>query len=82
MSHTLVSELTIDGSRLEVNVSIPCTAELLVGRDNPDGDINVSFKIIPIFFNIGINEKQSIQDAMHRTPNQYPSLIVNTGDSL
>merc|ERR1711953_144723 len=70
-----VSELTIEGSRLDVKVQIPCTAELLVGGNNPDGDIDVAFKLVPIFFNIGINEKQSIQDAMHRTPNQYPSLI-------
>ena len=69
--------MTIEGSRLDVKVQIPCTAELLVGSNNPDGDIDVAFKIVPIFFNIGINEKQSIQDAMHRTPNQYPSLIGN-----
>jgi hypothetical protein len=61
-----VSELTIEGNRLAPRVLIPCMPELLVGNDDSTKSENVAieFKIVPIFINIGINEKQSLTDAM------------------
>ena len=40
--------------------------ELLVGNDDStkSENVEIEFKIIPIFINIGINEKQSLTDAM------------------
>ena len=61
----LVSELTIEGNRLAPRVLIPCMPELLVGNDDSKSEnVEIEFKIVPIFINIGINEKQSLTDAM------------------
>ena len=71
----LVSELTIEGSRLAPVVQIPCMPELLVAQDTTPGSIEIEFKVIPVFFNIGINERQTIQDTMKRKQQSYISLI-------
>ena len=61
-----MSELTIEGNRLAPRVLIPCMPELFVGNDDStkSENVEIEFKIIPIFINIGINEKQSLTDAM------------------
>ena len=60
-----MSELTIEGNRLAPRVLIPCMPELLVGNDDSKSEnVEIEFKIVPIFINIGINEKQSLTDAM------------------
>ena len=60
-----MSELTIEGNRLAPRVLIPCMPELLVGSDDSKSEnVEIEFKIVPIFINIGINEKQSLTDAM------------------
>ena len=66
------SEIIIDGDRLNPRISIPVNRELI---DNGDDCGDVEIKIVPIFFNIGINEKQSMADAMTRKPNEKVSLI-------
>ena len=38
--------------------------ELLVGNSTTSENVEIEFKIVPIFINIGINEKQSLTDAM------------------
>ena len=66
-------EITVEGDRLSPHISIPVNPELIDdGQDCSD----ISFKIVPIFFNIGINEKQTMADkAMASNPNNGVPLI-------
>ena len=66
------TEITVDGDRLSPHIYIPINRELI---DDGQECSDLSFKLVPIFFNIGINEKQSMADAMTRNPNDKVSLI-------
>ena len=66
-------EITVEGDRLTPLIYIPISRDLL---DDGQHCSDLSFKIVPILFNIGINEKQSIADDMARNdPNYKVSLI-------
>lgn len=66
------NEITVEGDRLSPHIYIPINRDLI---DDGQECSDLSFKIVPIFFNIGINEKQSMADAMTRNPNDKVSLI-------
>ena len=67
------SEITVEGDRLSPNIYIPINRELI---DDGQECSDISFKIVPIFFNIGINEKQTMADkAMASNSNDNVSLI-------
>merc|ERR1712110_926690 len=74
-----ISELKMEGDRQSPRVFIPCPASLLQDLIivSPGDSSDVTFSLIPVMFNVGINEKQEIQDKLNRpTPlmnsiNQY-----------
>ena len=58
------SELKIEGDRQSPKVYIPCPAVIIDDLISIDSSIDkpeiVTFSLVPIFFNIGINEKQEL----------------------
>lgn len=58
------SELKIEGDRQSPRVYIPCPRSILQNtlmmEPTSDSTANVTFSLIPVMFNIGINEKQEI----------------------
>lgn len=73
-----VSELKIEGDRQSPRVYIPCPSallqdSLLVLTSNDDCS-DVTFSLVPIMFNVGINEKQEIQGWVLHTEELHTKL--------
>lgn len=58
----------ITGSRQALEVQLPVPEHSLPGNGN-----SISFKITPVFFNIGINEKASFAETLGQTKEQHRS---------
>uniref|UniRef100_A0A6P4EE07 Type I inositol 3,4-bisphosphate 4-phosphatase-like n=1 Tax=Drosophila rhopaloa TaxID=1041015 RepID=A0A6P4EE07_DRORH len=58
----------ITGSRQALEVQLPVPEHSLPGKG-----ISISFKITPVFFNIGINEKASFAETLGQTREQHRS---------
>ena len=62
-----LSELKIEGDRQSPKVFIPCPSALLqdsvlLNLDQDSTESDVTFSLVPVMFNVGINEKQEIQE--------------------
>ena len=55
-----ISELKIEGDRQSPRVFIPCPSSLLQDLIVISDSSDVTFSLIPVMFNVGINEKQEI----------------------
>lgn len=61
-----IVEFRIEGDRQSPRVYVPVSQEILQGSNS------VVFKCVPIMFNIGINERQELQDIRNK-----PSPLIN-----
>ncbi|CAG5098310.1 Oidioi.mRNA.OKI2018_I69.XSR.g15552.t1.cds [Oikopleura dioica] len=66
-----IVEFRIEGDRQSPRVYVPVSQEILQGSNN------VVFKCVPIMFNIGINERQELQDIRNK-----PSPLINAINSF